>query len=147
MSLKGGLSPSEFYDIIDDAKKGKKKALDILSKYVEKGVISAEFYNELVTKYRINKMKKDKENLQKIKRTLCGIIAFVVLFSSLGYALSNLTQKNGKGIAVCYLLLWLWAFHKLLKNTEDKRLKDDKIAQLKQEIKRLENELETKKHN
>ena len=50
-SLKGGMSATEFFDTIDDARKGKKKAVDRLSKYVDEGIMSTEVYTELIEKY------------------------------------------------------------------------------------------------
>ena len=50
MSLKGGMSHTEFLNTVEDARKGKKAAKEKLSKYVESGVITAEQYKELVEK-------------------------------------------------------------------------------------------------
>lgn len=50
-SLKGGMSATEFFDTIDDARKGKKKAVDRLSKYVDDGIMSTEVYNQLIEEF------------------------------------------------------------------------------------------------
>ena len=50
-SLKGGMSATELFDTVDDARKGKRKAIDKLSRYVDSGALSTEFYNELIEKY------------------------------------------------------------------------------------------------
>ena len=50
-SLKGGMSATELFDTVDDARKGKKKAINTLSQYVKDGVMSTELYEELIEKY------------------------------------------------------------------------------------------------
>lgn len=52
-SLKGGVSTSELFDTLQDAKNGKKKAIDKLSKYAEEGLIRTEEYDALIKKYGI----------------------------------------------------------------------------------------------
>ena len=50
-SLKGGMSATELFETVDDARKGKKSAISKLSKYVDNGAMSTELYNELIEKY------------------------------------------------------------------------------------------------
>ena len=45
-SLKGGMSDTELIDIVDDMRKGKRKAANKLAKYAEGGAISTEEYIE-----------------------------------------------------------------------------------------------------
>ena len=59
MSLKGGISDTELINTIDDAKKGKKKAIDKLAKLVNDGIISSEEFGPLVMHCRINKAKRE----------------------------------------------------------------------------------------
>ena len=42
MSLKGGISATELFNAIDDARKGKKKAIKKLSDHYQKGFLSTE---------------------------------------------------------------------------------------------------------
>ena len=115
MSLKGGMSDRELLDAIDDARKGKKKALDKLSKYAESGLISAERYEELVGKEcieRIKKYKKRRDKSQKIKSVLAVIILFVSMLCGLAY----LIEQYGKGVAVLYIFLWVWSLSYALRN-------------------------------
>ena len=50
-SLKGSVSNTQLLNIVDDARKGKGEAIHKLSKYVDRGVIPTELYEELITKY------------------------------------------------------------------------------------------------
>lgn len=110
MSLKGGISHTELLNAIDDAKKGKKKAIEKLAKYVEDGRLSREEFGPLIMHCRINKAKKDDERLQKIKDAFCGIASSLILLGSMATTLGEIVVRHGKGIAVPYLFLWLWAF-------------------------------------
>ena len=105
MSLKGGMSATELFDTIDDARKGKKKAIKKLNEYVQKGSISTQEYNKLMTAYRINKDKKDMELSRKIKSVLSVVILFVSMLCGLVYVI----EQHGKGTAVLYIFLWVWA--------------------------------------
>ena len=72
-SLKGGMSATEFFDTIDDARKGKKKAVDKLAKYVDDGVMSTELYTELIEKYgAIHTGEKPSRDIQVPRKTEKG---------------------------------------------------------------------------
>ena len=137
MSLKGGISATELLNTIEDAKKGKKKAIAKLSKYVESGAISTEVYNQIIEEIRTSpnkhtKDKKDRERSRKKKAVLCGVVAFIVLFVSMACGLVYFFEQYGKAIAVCYFFLWFWAIDYAV----DKDTKSEKITKLE-----LENEL------
>lgn len=112
MSLKGGISDTELRNTIVNTRKGKKKAINKLSEYVEKGSISTELYNKLITEYRLNKDKKNREMARKIKSLLSGVILFVSMMCGLLYVI----EQYGKGTAVWYIFLWIWAFSFALSN-------------------------------
>ena len=90
----------------------------------------------------ITKNEKDKERKQKIKNTCSGVIALIVLFASMLSTLGDLVVKYGKGSALWYLVLWLWAFDHFL----DKDTKSKRISQLELENKLLKKYLETHKN-
>ena len=136
MSLKGGMSATELFDTIDDARKGKKKAIKKLSEHHQKGYLSTEEYNKILTEYRINKDKKDRERSRKIKDVLCGVVAFFVLFGSFANTLGEIVVQHGKGIAFWYFFLWIWAFFYALSSS------DDEIKKLKRENELLKERLE-----
>lgn len=94
MSLKGGVSTSELFDTINDAKNGKKKAFDKLAKYAEDGTISTDAYNNLIEKYGIKKEERKKRNT---KALLLGLLLLVVclVFICKAFAHSGRTDSNG----------------------------------------------------
>ena len=109
MSLKGGISHTELLNTIDDAKKGKQGAIEKLAKYVDDGKLSREEYIPFIMRCRRNKTKKDDERLQKIKDVLCGTASSLILLGSMATTLGEIVVRHGKGIAVPYLFLWIWA--------------------------------------
>lgn len=149
MSLKGGIvinskATKELLDAIEDYQNGKKNSEKRLYKCVEKRIISAEAYDNLIKKYAdmhtINKNKNKTNVPQKITEILCSVAAVVVLFGSMLSTLGIVTTQNGKGAAVWYFFIWLWAFYYAV----SKDSKTEKIRKLEQEIRRLENSLKGK---
>lgn len=110
MSLKGGLSDIEIRNAISSNK---------LHEYVDKGIITPEKYDELLEIYSITRPdadKKDREKPRKRKKTLYSIVSVVILFVSMLCGLAYLIGQYGKGIAVLYIFLWVWAISYALLN-------------------------------
>lgn len=105
MSLKGGIPETELNNLFVDAKKGKKEAINKLSEYAQNGSIGAQEYKKLLIVHEINKYKKNKE----IKRNIKGLLALIVLLSSLVFSIAYLIEPYGKSGAFWFILLWLWA--------------------------------------
>lgn len=81
--------------------------------------ISIETDNEIIEKYgtmiQATTEKKKTKKTQKIKNAICSITAVLVLFVSMLGALGYILERDGKGVAVLFVLLWLWAFHHVSK--------------------------------
>ena len=101
VSFKGHIKHKELLDTINGVKKGNKKAVEKLSGYAEKGIISTELYNKLMIEYRINKDKKDRAMARKMKSVLSVVILFVSMLCGLAY----LIEQYGKGVGVLYVFL------------------------------------------
>lgn len=104
MSLKGGMPFTELFDTIDDARKGKKSAINKL-----KESLSPKMYEELVGKYEfIDCIKKDKK-YREASRKVKSILAVIILFVSMLCGLVYVTEQFGKETAILYILLWIWS--------------------------------------
>ncbi len=69
-SLKGGVSATELFDTVDDARKGKKKAVNKLAEFVESGAMSTELYDALIGEYgTIPSGEKPHRNVQVPRKT------------------------------------------------------------------------------
>ena len=136
MSLKGGMSATELFDTIDEAKKGESKAIAKLEKLVENGVLSREEYGGFIFGCRLTETRKSRERSQKIKHIIWNAVAIVVVLESFGCTLGEFVVRYGKGIAVWYFFLCL----ALLGYYSSERA--SKLSKLKQENERLKSELE-----
>ena len=100
----------EIVAALEDYKNGKSEKK--LRKFVDRE-ISENYYSELIKRYRIihliNKDKRDRERARKIKDTLCSILALVILFGSMFITAGEIVVRDGKGSALVYVVLFLWA--------------------------------------
>lgn len=62
--------------------------------------------------HRINEDKKDREISRKIK----SVLSVVILFVSMLCGLVCVIEQYGKGVALLYIFLWLWAISYALSN-------------------------------
>lgn len=94
----------------------KKRAEEQLRKPVEDGIISTNHYNKSTEKYsaihRTNEGKKDRELSRKRKSGLSVVILFISMLCGLVYVI----EQYGKGVALLYIFLWLWAISYVLSN-------------------------------
>ena len=95
MSLKGEISHTELLNTIDDARKGKKKAIKKLSERHQKGFLSTEEYNKILTEYRINKSR-------KIKALLCIVLLVSLSVIAVVYHNNSIDDAYYEGIRSGY---------------------------------------------
>lgn len=146
MSLKGGNleSPSkqtkEFLDAVEDLKNGKRNAKRKLYRLVKNGKISIQDYEELIEKY-----KKEIYLFGYPIKDYRPIATFFSVITAISIILSTIENPNfWESISLLYLGLSFFLYH--YSNSTDKQDKDTEIAQLKQEIRRLESCRKSDKH-
>ena len=110
MSLKGTEREIPLRDIPKVRKAVADRNVDVLAKYVESGAISTEIYNQLMEDFRANPNKPAKDKKVKdLSKLIKGILSIAILFVSMLCGLAYLIEQYGKGAAVWYIFLWLWA--------------------------------------
>ena len=92
-SLKGSVSNTQLLNIVDDARSGDKEAINKLSKYVDRGVIPTELYEELVTEYgaipagenpsrdvRLPKQQYKRKSIMKVLRNVLAVVVGLISY-------------------------------------------------------------------
>lgn len=103
----------EIVKALEDYKNGERNSEKELRKFVNRE-ISEYYYNELIERYgsfhRINKEKKERERIRKIKRGFCITASIIILISSLLCTLAYLIERDEESSAVWFFFLWIFAF-------------------------------------
>lgn len=129
-------------DAIEDLKNGKKHAKRNLYRFVYGRRMSKQDYKEIVKRY--NKVNIPNKFIYYLNE-YTDIIFFISIIAAIGIIISAIKNHNFMvTISVAYLLLAFFLIHH--SNTCAIENKDHKIAQIKQEIRGLEKELETIKN-
>ena len=88
---------------------------------------------------------------KKVKRTIFVVLSVIILFISMLYSLCYVASDYGKGTAVLYFFIWIWAFNNAITDeetreelrrtkTENEIIKENLIV-CENIIKKLEEEL------
>ena len=160
MSLKGvnHISPqmtAKFLDAVEDLQKGKKGAAERLYKFVENGRISIKDYEELIEQYgkpTSHKKKAEKETwylwgVPLTKETLYTaiyIIAFIISGCIFIDSIIIINNSIWFGCSATFLILSTFLYIHFKNDTiQDK---DREIADLKQEVRKLEDIRKSDEH-
>ncbi len=175
MSLKGVNTVSreawaKYVQAANDYKNGKRNAEQELYKCVEQGTISKEVYDAVIEQYadsnRINKENQTrleeqrKSKSRKIKnvkekrelyigrhplKAYMPILFFFSIIAAIGIVLSAVENPTfWVAVAVGYLLIVFWLYY--FSNNQDIQQKDREIAELKEEVRKLEDIRKSDKH-
>lgn len=135
-------SQLDIADAIEDLKNGKRHAKRNLYRFVYGRRMSKQDYKEIVKRY--NKLNVTNKFVYYLNE-YADIFFFISIIAAIGIILSAIKNHNFMVTAsVIYLLLAFFVDH--YSHASDIENKDHEIAQLKQEIRKLEKELETAKN-
>lgn len=117
------LQDKELLAALEDYKNGKKSAIKKLRKFVNH-TISEQYYDLLIAEYRLvhnsNRIRNERKRAKKIKSVFCGIVACIVLFGSMLITVGEILVRDGKGVALVYVVLFLWAVTYATSSKQDK---------------------------